>query len=157
MFDRITKMGYTIKSVGGNFICSSNKLTSLEHAPKSVGGDFNCFNNPNLTSLKGAPLKIGRDGDFKCYNNNLTSLEHAPLKVGGDFYCNNNNLTSLKGAPLKIGRDGNFEIRLSDHEDKHYYGNRYNLKINEMRIKDIFDSIEEIILKETKNKIKFIF
>ena len=37
----------------------------------------------------GAPREVG--GDFYCRNNHLTSLEGAPLKVGVSFfYCENN-------------------------------------------------------------------
>ena len=30
------------------------------------------------------------EGNFDCSYNSLTSLEGAPEKVGGDFYCSNN-------------------------------------------------------------------
>ena len=35
-----------------------HSLTSLKGAPKKVGGDFSCFNCKSLTSLKGAPKKV---------------------------------------------------------------------------------------------------
>ena len=31
--------------VGGYFDCSNNQLTSLEGAPQKVGEDFNCYEN----------------------------------------------------------------------------------------------------------------
>ena len=45
------------------------------------------------------------EGNFRCIDNSLTSLKGAPEKVGGDFYCSNNSLTSLEGAPKEVGRD----------------------------------------------------
>ena len=67
-----------------------------------VTGNFDC-SLLHLTSLKGAPQKVG--GDFKCDFNKLSSLEEAPQTVGGNFYCRDNKLTSLKGAPQEIGED----------------------------------------------------
>ena len=52
------------------------------------------------------PFKFGRvDGYFDCDGcPSLTSLEGAPQKVGGNFYCRNcPSLTSHEGAPKKIG------------------------------------------------------
>ena len=86
--------------VDGTFDCDKNRLTSLEGAPLKVGGDFYCSYN-RLTSLEGAPQEVVLS--FVCQNNHLTSLEGAPLKVGGSFYCGSNALTSLEGAPLKDG------------------------------------------------------
>ena len=86
------------------FNCSyCTSLTSLEGAPKKVGDGFNCSDCSLLTSLKGAPESV--DGFFDCSCcDNLTSLEGAPENVGGTFYCNNcKNLTSLKGAPRVVG------------------------------------------------------
>ncbi len=80
-------------------------LTSLEGAPSRVGEDFWCENHIKLTSLEGAPSYVG--GDFYCYRcTNLTSLEGAPYSVRGDFYCYRcTNLTSLEGAPSYVGGD----------------------------------------------------
>ena len=41
---KLTKLPEILKNVnvGGDFICSDNKLTSLEFAPSSVGGNFFC-------------------------------------------------------------------------------------------------------------------
>jgi hypothetical protein len=50
-----------------------------------VNGDFKCCSK-NLKSFKG--IKFGKiSGSFECNNNQLTSLEGAPQKVGGDFDC----------------------------------------------------------------------
>ena len=101
---KLTRIPFNFRSITGSFYCNSNNLTSLEGAPKKVGGSFYCSNNNNLTSLEGAPKKVG--GSFYCSNNNnLTSLEGAPEEVGGHFYCNYNNLTSLEGAPIEVGGD----------------------------------------------------
>jgi hypothetical protein len=76
--------------VTGHFDCDNNSLTSLEGAPKKVGEYFACHNN-SLTSLEGAPKKVV--GNFSCYNNSLTSLEGAPQEVGGNFSCDNNSIS----------------------------------------------------------------
>jgi len=86
--------------VTGHFDCDNNSLTSLEGAPKKVGEYFTCHHN-SLTSLEGAPKKVG--GSFACHHNSLTSLEGAPQKVGGDFHCGGNKLTNLVGAPQEVG------------------------------------------------------
>ena len=80
----LTKLPLDFGVVKGHFYCPDNFLTSLKGAPEKVGGDFYCFYN-NLTSLEYAPEKV--DGNFNCYNNNLTSLEYAPEKVDGNFNC----------------------------------------------------------------------
>ena len=86
----------------GNW-CAS--LTSLEGAPEKVGGDFFCNDCVSLKSLEGAPKEVG--GSFFCnYCASLTSLEGAPKKVSGNFYCNYcTSLTSLEGAPKEVGGD----------------------------------------------------
>ena len=38
--------GVRFGEVGGNFNCSNNELTSLEGAPQRVGGYFDCHDNP---------------------------------------------------------------------------------------------------------------
>ena len=75
--------------VGGDFYCNNcNSLTSLEGAPEKVGKYFYCDNCNSLTSLEGAPKKVG--GTFCCdMCISLISLEGAPKEVGGRFYCNN--------------------------------------------------------------------
>lgn len=94
-------------NIKNNFNCDfCHFLTSLEGAPEKVGGSFSCAHCTSLTSLKGAPESVG--GSFSCSQcKSLTSLEGAPKEVGSDFYCNMcRSLISLKGAPKKI--DGNF-------------------------------------------------
>ena len=87
----------------GNYLYAEHNLTSLKGAPKKVGGNFYCSYN-SLTSLEGAPESVG--GDFYCSSNRLTSLEGAPESVGGNFNCRDNSLTSLVGAPESV--DGGF-------------------------------------------------
>ena len=99
---------FVFVNVKGTFECVyCKKLTSLKGAPKKVGRGFNCSYCDKLTSLEGAPKEVGVD--FNCFDcNNLISLKGAPKKVGEDFNCFNcDNLTSLKGAPKKVGRDFN--------------------------------------------------
>ena len=91
--------------MGRDFYCGGNSLTSLKGAPQKVGGWFDCSSN-KLTSLAGAPQKVIR---FYCRNNKLTSLEGGPKKVVRDFDCRENELTSLKGGPQEVGR--NFDCR----------------------------------------------
>jgi hypothetical protein len=91
--------GVAFGHVSGYFYCDNNQLTSLEGAPQKVGDVFDCRSN-RLTSLEGAPLTVGRG--FYCGNNRLTSLVGAPLTVG-NFICNNNQITSLVGAPQTVG------------------------------------------------------
>ena len=68
-------------------------------------------------------------GDFDCRNNQLTSLEGAPQKVGGDFYCYDNNLVfdeihfygclpDVIGGKLVAGPDCDYELA------KEYYNPR---------------------------------
>ena len=46
-------------------------------------------------------IRFGKvSGFFRCCDGNLTTLEGAPQKVGGDFYCSNNpNLVLPKKKP----------------------------------------------------------
>ena len=69
------------------FYCAQcRNLTSLEGAPKKVGGTFDCCLCPLLKSLEGAPEEVG--GDFMCHTcNSLKSLEGAPKKVSKSFEC----------------------------------------------------------------------
>ena len=85
--------------ITGDFICHGVWLTSLKGAPTKVGGDFGCSKN-SLTSLKGSPQTVGQG--FYCFDNQLTSLEGAPEEVAENFDCSNNHLTSLKGLPKEI-------------------------------------------------------
>jgi hypothetical protein len=66
-----------------------------------VDGDFDC-SMQGLKDLKGVRFGVVT-GDFICGFNQLTSLEGAPQKVGGDFYAAHNPLTSLEGAPKTVG------------------------------------------------------
>ena len=98
--------GFTINfgEVTGNFNCSGLSLTSLKGAPQKIGGSFYCPRN-QLTSIEGAPKIVGEH--FYCFDNQLTSLKGAPQTVGKDFYCSNNQLTSLEGAPQTVGEGFN--------------------------------------------------
>ena len=54
------KLPFKFGRVDKNFICMKcTSLTSLEGAPQKVGGDFDCRMCTSLTSLEGAPKKIG--------------------------------------------------------------------------------------------------
>ena len=98
------KLPFKFGRVDKNFICMKcTSLTSLEGAPQKVGRDFYCSHCTSLTSLEGSPQEVGID--FYCDGcNSLKSLEGAPQEVVGDFYCRNcPSLKSLEGAPKKLG------------------------------------------------------
>ena len=61
--------------------------------------------NYKIVSLTNNAFIWGSVRSFHCACcDYLTSLEGAPEKVGGDFFCRDcNSLTSLEGAPKKIG------------------------------------------------------
>jgi len=98
-------------------------LSSLKGLPSEVDGDITAIFNANLTSLEGAPRKVGNfsvsnnsikslvggpkdvSGSYECNGNKLTSLEGAPREVNKNFVCGGNLLTSLKGSPREVGRD----------------------------------------------------
>ena len=84
----------------GNYLYAEHNLTSLKGAPERVGGNFYCSYN-SLTSLEGAPESVG--GDFYCSSNSLMSLVGAPESVGGNFNCRDNSLMTLEGAPKWVG------------------------------------------------------
>ena len=86
--------------VKGNFCCQFNQLTSLKGAPRKVGEGFYCGDNL-LNSLQGAPEEIGNS--FECMNNELTSLDGSPKRVGGCFICDFNKLSSMQGIPDMVG------------------------------------------------------
>jgi hypothetical protein len=65
-----------------------------------VGGSFDCCTQ-GLSDFKGVRFGVVA-GDFYCSGNKLTSLKGAPLKVGGLFECSHNALTSLEGAPQEV-------------------------------------------------------
>ena len=92
------KLPFKFGRVDKNFICMKcTSLTSLEGAPQKVGGDFDCRMCTSLASLEGSPQEVG--GTFSCMNcTSLTSLEGAPQKVGRRFSCTDcTSLTSLEG------------------------------------------------------------
>lgn len=92
--------------VEGNFVCSYGKsLTSLVGAPEKVGEMFDCRWCNSLASLVGAPKEVG--GKFTCFDcNSLISLEGSPKKVGKNFDCSwCNSLISLEGAPKEVSGD----------------------------------------------------
>lgn len=75
-------------------------LTSLEGAPEKVGEKFTCFRCRSLKTLEGAPREVGRS--FVCsYCDALVSLSGSPGAVGKIFDCSHcKNLESLDGVPI---------------------------------------------------------
>ena len=78
-------------NVNGGVALVSYNITTIPVQFGVVTGVFDCSYN-KLTSLKGAPFKVGKA--FVCLSNELTSLEHAPLEVVGGFYCNINHIST---------------------------------------------------------------
>jgi hypothetical protein len=75
----------------------------LRHLPpfKEVKQDFSCSHNVELSSLEGAPRKVG--GSFDATSLPVTNLTGAPQEVKGTFVLRNlENLTSLKGGPQTV-------------------------------------------------------
>ena len=116
-----------VVNCAGHVTVKNKSITSLTNGLFSWGevdGFFNCGRCDKLTSLEGAPKKVG--GYFYCgYCDKLTSLEGAPKIVGSGFYCESCiNLKSLKGVPKKIG--GNFychhceKLKITDSDRKKY-------------------------------------
>ena len=100
------KFPFKFGRVDKNFSCyNCHSLTSLEGAPQKVGRDFYCYHCTSLTSLKGAPQEVS--GNFICSKcTSLTSLKGSPQKVGEDFDCSEcTSLTSLECAPQEVGRN----------------------------------------------------
>ncbi len=118
-------------TVTGDFNCSNNRLTSLKGAPQKVGGKFDCSCN-QLTTLEGTPEKVG--GGFLCEQNALTTLKGAPREVGGCFCCYHNQLTTLEGAPQKVGEEFScrFNYLTSLEGAPQEVGDDFNCKDNEL-------------------------
>ena len=89
-----------------DFKCSwCENLTSLEGAPKKVGGNFTCSYCKSLTSLKDCPSIVAGKEFFCSYCESLTSLKGAPKEFRGCFFCTHcHSLTSLEGAPKKVDK-----------------------------------------------------
>ena len=91
--------------VSGWFSCSRcESLTSLKGAPEKVGG-FYCYYCKSLKSLEGAPKVV--EWEFDCWGClSLKSLKGAPKYVGGSFDCSRcKSLKTLEGAPKEVGGD----------------------------------------------------
>ena len=82
---------YTINSKGEidvkwNVDLGGKKFKKLPYEFGEIIGYFDIGTNPDLTSLKNCPNKIG--GYFSCNEcPKLDSLEGCPKEVGGDFWC----------------------------------------------------------------------
>jgi hypothetical protein len=98
----LTNGNFVFGEVDDTFYCAYRALTSLEGAPQKVGGDFNCSYCNSLTSLEGAPKEVR--GKFSCSScKRLATLKGAPESVGENFECHFcKKLTSLEGAPKEV-------------------------------------------------------
>lgn len=104
----------TIKKVTGNFECAvCTNITSLKGAPEKVGEGFFCECCNNLISLEGAPRKVKKVFNCACCDK-LKTLHGAPQKVEGYFSCNFcSGLETLEGAPEWVG--GDFSCRFCNN------------------------------------------
>lgn len=97
--------------IDGDVQLNNKNLKFLPVRFRNVNGTFNCGFNPNLTSLKGAPVKV--EISFSVTNNyGLTSLQYSPKHVGGSFFARSCHLSNLVGAPEYVG--DNFNASSSD-------------------------------------------
>ena len=82
---------YTINSQGeidvdGNVMLYKKDLKELPYKFGTINGFFDISGNPNLTSLKNCPNKLGNY--FSCSGcHKLDSLEGCPIYVEWNFYC----------------------------------------------------------------------
>lgn len=100
--ESLTNGMFVWKNIKKFFYCPKcQNLTSLEGAPEKVGWTFNCNYCTSLTSLEGCPQEVN---GMSCeYCTSLTSLEGCPKSITNDFSCEGcTGLTSLKGGPEKI-------------------------------------------------------
>ena len=103
--ERLTTDTFIFGEISDSFnISRTRNLTSLEGAPKKVGGSFYCNDCTSLTSLEGAPEEV--EETFSCsWCNSLTNLKGAP-KTCHSFLCYDcESLTSLEGAPEEVSGD----------------------------------------------------
>ena len=88
----------------GTVSVKNEHITSLTNGSfiwTYIKGDFNCSECNLLTSLKGAPKKVGED--FNCFNCDLlTSLEGAPKEVRGNFNCSHCSITFIADDVKKV-------------------------------------------------------
>ena len=82
-----------------NKCCDSTWTLNPKTGLVDVFSDFDC-SDQGRRDFKGVKFGVV-DGNFDCDKNRLTSLKGAPLKVGVSFYCSYNALTSLVGAPKR--------------------------------------------------------
>ena len=91
-------------SSNGNIMTENRGITSLTNGLfiwTYVKGDFYCTYCKSLTSLEGAPKKVGRH--FYCYDcKSLKSLKGSPKKIGGDFDCSDNDMKFTKNDIKKV-------------------------------------------------------
>ena len=83
-----TKKGFTVDIKGDIYVKNTNIVTLTNEFFEfgKVSGNFDCYGCKLLTSLKGAPKKVGRS--FYCTGcESLKTLEGAPKKVGLIFHC----------------------------------------------------------------------
>ena len=67
-----------------------------------INGNFNCSWNPTLKDFSNGPIEVTEV--FKCDDcARLSSIAGAPRKVGSFQITSNHKLTSLEGCPQEVG------------------------------------------------------
>lgn len=92
----LNKLPYKFSHVTKGCYLSGNCLTSLEGAPEKVGEDFDCSHN-ELISLDNFPYFVG--GSIFCHENKIKDLKGIAQIINGSFTCYANQLQSLENGP----------------------------------------------------------
>ena len=83
---------------------SRDKLTISDDLIVDCSGSVDA-KYKNITSLTNGLFRWGNvEGNFTCGYTQITSLKGAPKKVGKNFDCSGcNNLKTIEGAPKEVG------------------------------------------------------
>lgn len=129
--------------VGGNYICSHNKIKSLKGIQKTINGNFECVNN-SFINLIGSPTNI--NGNFDAVLNNLETLEGGPENIKGNVHINSKKL------PIEIRENYKFIkfiLKWADDydiwRDGKLYVPRFNELLRDVRIIDLKDNSDMLI------------
>ena len=134
--------------VNSLFIKQDGKFYDLYDLPDGfvIKGDLD-LSGKGLTKLPDLS-KVIVEGSFRCENNQLTSLQGAPQKVGGNFRCKNNQLTSLQGISKEIGGKIEVDINISAQ----YGFNDGEIKLDDLKNSPLYR--EEIFISEKSKELR---
>ena len=120
---------------GSVYLPITEKMKKIPFDFGTVNGSFHC-NNLGLTTLEGAPNKVGES--FICHSNNLTSFNGCPKKIGDLLDISNNNLSDVSDL-ININCK---RIKVTDNPIRHLHRNCYR------KSGDIENFIKLGVLKE---------